>query len=70
LKCTNCKLDLSADNKFLKGIGKEGNKESLVGWLVSVICPHCRIYQLIPIAIYYNFCNERLKLLNNEVKNK
>jgi hypothetical protein len=66
MKCENCKLDLSSDNRFIKGIGKEEGSGDLVGWLVSIECPHCRLYQLIPIADYGNFCAERLELLSKK----
>lgn len=62
-KCENCNLDLSSDNKFLKGIGKEVGSGDLVGYTVLIECPHCRIQKHIPISEYYKFCSERFERL-------
>jgi len=57
MKCENCKLDLSTNNKFLKGITNDTEK----GYMVSIVCPHCWMYQFITIEGYWKFCCERIE---------
>ena len=61
MKCEKCKLDLSSNSKFIRGISKVPNTGDLVGYEVSIMCPHCSIIGLIPIADYYKFCSKRIK---------
>ena len=65
MKCKNCKLDLSTDSNFLKGVTKTPKSGDLVGYEILVECPHCKIQQYIPIGDYHHFCGERYERLLN-----